>query len=139
MNRLIVDTGPLVAYLRESDRHHAWTRQQFQHWPTPYWTCEPVITEAAFLLHRFGGQRGTDILMNWLERGILRTGLGVADESARLRALLSRYADVPMSLADACLVRMAEMDAGSVVATIDSDFLIYRKNGREAIPLLMPE
>lgn len=139
MSRLIVDTGPFVAYLRESDRHHAWVRRQFQCFPPPYWTCEPVMTEALFLLNRFGGKRGADILLGWLERGILRTDFALAGESSRLRVLLSQYADVPMSLADACLVRMAEINAGSTVATIDSDFHIYRKNGREAIPLLMPD
>jgi predicted nucleic acid-binding protein len=53
--------------------------------------------------------------------------------------LVSRYIDVPMSLADACLVRLAEQDDASAVMTLDSDFRIYRKNGRQIIPTIMPD
>lgn len=51
---------------------------------------------------------------------------------------MRRYADVPMSLADACLVRMSELSDDASVLTLDSDFRIYRRLGRQAIPLLTP-
>ena len=59
-------------------------------------------------------------------------------EGAAVARLLTKYADVPMSLADACLVRMAEQHTHSIVWTLDSDFQRYRKHGRQIIPTLLP-
>lgn len=52
---------------------------------------------------------------------------------------MKKYADTPMSFADACLVRMAELDDDAVVVTLDSDFTVYRKNGDQPIPLVTPQ
>ncbi|MCH8962892.1 MAG: hypothetical protein IH820_16675 [Bacteroidetes bacterium] len=57
---------------------------------------------------------------------------------ARIRALMKKYRDQPMSLADACLVRMAELHPGSTVLTLDADFHIYRKHKQDTIPVIMP-
>jgi predicted nucleic acid-binding protein len=73
-----------------------------------------------------------------LERGVLRVGLEMADQLADLRALMRRYRDRPMSLVDACLVRMAEMHPGGTIFTLDADFRIYRRHGNKVIPVLMP-
>ena len=90
-----------------------------------------------FLLKREG--RETDPLLALLERGVLQVGLRLEDQLADLRALMRRYRDRPMSLADACLVRLAELHPGSVIFTFDSDFRIYRRHGSKVIPVLMPE
>ncbi|MEO6969373.1 MAG: PIN domain-containing protein, partial [Chthoniobacterales bacterium] len=74
-----------------------------------------------------------------LERGVLRIGLEIEDQLADLRALMRRYRDRPMSLADACLVRLAELHPGSVIFTFDADFRIYRRHGNKVIPVLTPE
>lgn len=102
----------------------------------PLLTCEAGLTEAAFLLKREG--RDTDPLFEMLERGVVRVALQVEEEQADLRALMRRYRDRPMSLADACLVRMAELHARGEVFTLDSDFRIYRRHGNKVIPVLMP-
>ncbi len=60
------------------------------------------------------------------------------DQWPSVRSLMRRYADVPMSLADACLVRMCEMDPAVRVMTLDSDFTVYRRNARQVIPTIMP-
>ena len=60
------------------------------------------------------------------------------DEIERLVELQRAYADVPMSLADACLVRMTELHEEARVLTTDSDFRLYRRNRRQVIPLLVP-
>lgn len=103
----------------------------------PLLTCEPVLTEAAFLLKREGCE--VDPLFELLERGVLRGGLEIEDQLTDLRTLMRRYRDRPMSLADACLVRLAELHSGGAVFTFDGDFRIYRRHGNKVIPVLMPE
>jgi len=73
------------------------------------------------------------------ERGVLRVGLEIEDQLPDLRTLMRRYRDRPMSLADACLVRMAELHPDAVVFTLENDFRIYRRHGNKVIPVLMPE
>ena len=136
-NVVLLDTGPLVTFLAAGLQHHAWVCEQWKRLRPPLFTCEPVLTEAAFLLKREG--RETDPLFALIERGVLRVGLEIEDQLADLRVLMRRYRDRPMSLADACLVRLAELHLGGVIFTLDSDFRSYRRHGNKVIPLLMPE
>ena len=133
----LLDTGPLVSFLGAGLRHHAWAVEQWKRLRPPLLTCEPVLTEAAFLLKREG--READALFALLERGVIRIALAVEDEQANLRPLMHRYRGRPMSLADACMVRLSEIHAGGEVFTLDSDFHIYRRHGNKVIPVLMPE
>ena len=73
-----------------------------------------------------------------LRHGHVRVGLHLDDELDRVLALMAKYSDVPMSFADACLVRMAELHDQAVVLSIDRDFRVYRKNGRAVIKALLP-
>jgi len=134
---VLLDTGPLVAYLHRRDHHHRWAVEQFGKIESPLLTCEPVLTEACFLLRELAG--GSDAVLGLIETGWLRVGVSVADEIAPLRRLMARYVNIPMSLADACLVRLSEQHAGSAVLTLDGDFKIYRKHGRQVIPVIMPK
>lgn len=136
MTTTLVDTGPLVAYFNARDRWHVWAVIQMQALRPPLVTCELVLTEASFLVQRAGG-RPADLLRK-LRQGVLVIGLDVAGEAAAVEALMQRYADTPMSLADACLVRLSELFANCRLFTLDSDFLHYRRNGRQSIPLLRP-
>ena len=133
----LLDTGPLVSFLASGLRHHAWAVEQWKRLRPPLLTCEPVLTEAAFLLKREG--READALFALLERGVIRIALAMQAEQADLRALMRRYRSRPMSLADACLVRLSEMHTAGEVFTLDSDFHIYRRHGNKVIPVLMPE
>lgn len=135
--RVILDTGPLVALLNRRDQHHPWARVCFAETAPPLLTCEAVISEACFLVRSL--PRGPRTVIDLLERGVLAIPFRIDEETNRLAALLARYASVPMSLADACLVRMAEQQGEGIVLTLDSDFLIYRKNGRQIVPTMMPE
>ncbi len=117
--------------------YHAWAVEQWKQLRPPMLTCEPVLTEAAFLLKREG--READALFALLERGIIRIGLAVEDHQADLRALMRRYRNRPMSLADACLVRLSEMHGAAEVLTLDGDFRIYRRHGNKVIPVRMPD
>lgn len=132
----LLDTGPLVSYLAAGSRQHKWVIGQWKQLAPPLLTCEPVLTEAASLLKREGGD--ADPLFALLERGVIRIALSVQDEQADLRALMRRYRNRPMSLADASLVRLSEMHAASEVFTLDSDFRIYRRHGNKVIPVRMP-
>ncbi|MBM4256760.1 MAG: PIN domain-containing protein [Deltaproteobacteria bacterium] len=134
--QILIDTGPIVAVLIAKDRYHYWAREQFSLLPPPLMTCEAVLSEAQFLVHNFGGASVT--VLEMVEKGVLKLTFGVAAELDRLRKLQQTYRNVPMSLADACLVRMAELHPRSRVFTIDSDFRIYRRHGRQVIPVLMP-
>jgi uncharacterized protein len=132
----IVDTGPLVAFFDRSERHHAWAVDCIEQLEAPLLVCEPVLAEAMFLLAQYA--RVTDVLFELLQNGALHIGFQVADHIGALRTLLQKYRDTPMSLADACIVRMAEIYDRHDVLTLDSDFTIYRKHGRVPLKLIHP-
>jgi len=132
----IVDAGPLVALLNRRDAHHEWAKSRFVELTPPLLTCEAVLSEACFLLRDIPS--GPEAVLRLVARGTIVPQFDVLREIASLTRLVSRYASLPMSLADACLVRMAEIHDGSTILTIDSHFTIYRKNGRQVIPLIRP-
>jgi len=103
----------------------------------PLHTCEAALSEALFLLQYVKG--GTDALLALMGRGVVVPVFRLSQEIDAIRKLMTKYASVPMSLADACLVRMTELDARATVVTLDTDFRVYRRNGRQAVPVLMPE
>jgi uncharacterized protein len=135
-SRIIVDAGPLVALLNSRDKHHAWVVEQLADIQPPMLTCEAVLAEAAYLTRAMPGTRAA--LMEMLGEGFLSIGMAVADQHSALLAMVRRYANVAMSLADACLVRVAEMNPQSRVFTLNSDFVIYRKNARHVIQTISP-
>lgn len=137
IGRIILDTGPLVAFLDRRDAHHDWAKARFRDTLAPFLTCEAVLTEACFLLRK-APQLESEVLKH-VTQGILNVGLRLGDEAGAVAALMSRYANVPMSLADACLVRMAEIHPSSRILTLDSDFRVYRKDGRTSIEAILPE
>jgi predicted nucleic acid-binding protein len=133
---VIVDAGPLVAFLAQNEAHHAWAREKFSVLPAPFLTCEPVLTEVLFLVSR--RPEGPRRFFDFLDSGLLKVDFRVLDEKAVLRKLIQKYGDLPMSLADACLVRLAELHPGAAVFTLDAHFRLYRKHGRQQIPTIMP-
>ena len=134
--RVLIDTGPIVAVLIAKDKHHQWARDQFALLSPPLFTCEAVLSEAQFLVHNFGGD--PVVVLDMIAKGVLTLFFDVEAELDHLSKLQRTYRDVPMSLADACLVRMTELHAQSRIFTIDSDFRIYRRHGRQVIPVLTP-
>jgi len=132
---VLLDTGPLVAYLSERDRHHDWAVETFAALDLPAVTCEPVLAEACFITAR-NGLPAADVLKH-VSLSKIRIGLRLDEEMPSVRALMERYADVPMSLADACLVRLAEITR-LPICTLDSDFAIYRAHRRHPLALISP-
>ena len=137
MSLTLLDTGPLVAFLNRNDRWHQWAKAQMGALPPPLLTCEPVLTEACFLVQRNGGQPA-EVLAK-VQAGVIAVALELQTEAAALETLMRRYEDTPMSLADACLVRLSELHFDCQVFTLDADFRRYRRHGRQVIPLLAPE
>jgi uncharacterized protein len=133
---VLIDSGPIVAVLRRRDQYHAWARAHFESSDQSFATCEAVISESHFLLQGIPG--GAEALDALLERGIISVSFSLTRQLAETVRLIRRYSDVPISLADACLVRMAELEESTVVFTTDADFRLYRRNGRHVIPLIIP-
>ena len=134
---VLADAGPLVAYLDRSDKHHEWAKSQMGLLSSPLVTCEAVMAEAWHLLRR--GRINPDYLLGMVEHGALVVRFDLMEEMKEVRRLIRRFEDVPMSLADACLVRMCELERKVTVFTVDSDFSVYRMNGRKVIPVMMPD
>jgi uncharacterized protein len=134
--RVILDTGPLVALLNARDRHHEWAVRQWSDIEPPLLTCESVVSEACFLLDQT--RAGSGSVFEMLLRGAIVASFRLDEHVKELRALRTKYSDVPMSVADASLVRMAEVFVNSPILTLDSDFRRYRKHGRHVIPLIVP-
>jgi len=136
MPAAIVDTGPLVAFFDRSERNHRWVAARIDEIDAPLLVCEPVLAETMYLLARY--PRAQDALLQLLENGALSIAFRLDDHVAALRKLLLKYRDTPMSLADACIVRMAEIHDRHAVLTLDSDFAVYRKHGRLPLALMHP-
>jgi uncharacterized protein len=136
VTEVLVDTGPLVAYFNRRDKHHDWVVERWATLFDPVLTCESVISEAAFLLREDG--LDTEKLWSALERGVVQVQFDFAAHQRDLLRLLRKYQDQPMSVADACLVRLSELTDRSVLFTTDEDFRIYRRHGRGLIPLIAP-
>jgi uncharacterized protein len=136
MSRVLLDTGPLVAFLNRNDQWHHWAKAQMGALAPPLLTCEPVLTEACFLTQRNGGQPAE--VLKKVQAGVIAIALELQTEAAALETLMRRYEDTPMSLADACQVRLSELHSDCLVFTLDADFRRYRRHGRQVIPLLAP-
>jgi predicted nucleic acid-binding protein len=137
MIETLLDTGPLLAYLDADDRFHDWVCEQWRALSPPLIICEPVLTEAVFLIKNQGVD--LDSLWELMRRKILEVDFDIQEDFEHVSVLMRRYANLPMDLADACLVRMAEKRKDIRVFTLDSDFKIYRRHGRQIIPLIFPE
>lgn len=137
MKRIIADSGIVAALIDKREQFHAWAKSQAETLPVPFLTCESVISESCFLLHHI--HDGEQTVLSYVGRGILQIDFSLAAEIQAVEKLMRKYRDVPMSLADACLVRMSELADDSAIFTLDSDFHIYRKNGRQKIDLVIPE
>ena len=131
--KAIADTGFLVAFANRGDRHHEWAVRLAEGVREPLLTCEAVLAETAFHLE------DASLAFAMMRDGLVAVAFDVQEHVAALEALARRYADRHPDLADLCLIRMSELFPRHSVITIDSnDFRVYRRNKREAIPLICP-
>ena len=131
---VLVDASFVVALLSSRDTHHDWAAAQAPQFAPPWGTCEAALSEAFHLV----GTRGTHSLGALLRRGSLLVAFELAKHLEPVLRLMQKYSDVPMSLADACLVRMTETLADPVVLTTDADFRVYRRHSRHVVPCMTP-
>ena len=134
---LLLDTGPWVALLSRNDTHHRWAVDQFKLLPPPFLSCEAVVAETCFLLKRSGFD--PSLALQFIDRGVVQLPFVLQEQIGAVSSLFKRYENVPASLADAALIRLAEINDSPLLLTTDRDFHIYRRHGRQTIPLLSPQ
>jgi uncharacterized protein len=130
----IIDAGPVVSYLTD-DSHHEWVVELFSRFDE-FETCEAVLSEACARLAYAGFDQTAVIRL--VDEGVLKLTFDTGYNMGRILALMEKYKDLPMDFADACLVTMCEEEKDSLIITLDKDFSVYRRYGRQAIPILMP-
>ena len=130
---IIADTAAIIGFLSETDQWRERALGFFKQLPKPFLTCEAVITESCFLMQN--SSNGEKQVLDLIANNILRIDFSISTEVSKVNSLMQKYRSVPMSLADACLVRMSEIIEAPIF-TFDSDFEIYRKHGRERIPMI---
>ena len=129
----ILDAGPLIAALNSRDEHHRWACEILERLGPPFYSCPEAMAEAAAMT----GQPAAIVEMIQSEEIILAFDL--SEQTASVLSLLKKYRDRDMDLADACIVRMAELMRECRVITLDrADFAVYRRNGRDLIPVIVP-
>ena len=122
---ILLDTGPIVALLSHNDANHERARALFAECAPPFRCCEAVIAEACFLMRNVHSAGPAEVLALG-RRGVYDIAISAAEHWAQLEALLKKYSDRPISFADACLVRCAEIHQEARILTFDSDFAIYK-------------
>lgn len=131
--RAIADTGFVVAFLNRNDRHHEWASELGRGVSDPLLTCEAVLAETAFQVESVGR------VFALLQDGFLKVAFDLTKNIEEVVALAERYRDRTPDLADLCLIRMSEQYDNLPVLTVDEkDFRVYRKNGRDVIPIVCP-
>jgi len=136
VKQCLADTGALVALLDRADLHHVWAVECFKKLVPPLITCESVLAETLHLLSDLSPS--VDALARLYSDGILRVDFDFKGQAPAIWGLIQKYRDLPMYLADACLVRMSELHTNCLIWTTDAHFRIYRRHGRQTIPLLNP-
>lgn len=133
---VLIDTGPWVALLSRNDTHHKWAIEQFRQLPPLLLSCEAVVAETCFLLKRSGFD--PSLALQFIERGVVQLPFVLQEQISSVNSLFKRYENVPASLADAALIRLSEINDSPVLLTTVSDFHLYRRHGRQTIPLVTP-
>lgn len=124
MKSILIDAGPLIALFDKSDQYHTQAISFLKKFKGTLYTTWPVVTEAS---HMLAFSVTVQIaLLEWINRGGLHILETEPHHVTRLIELSEKFKDVPMDLADATLIVAAETNSIKEIATIDSDFYIYR-------------
>ena len=125
MKRVLADTGPIVAILSRRDQHHKVCVEALRDMPGPLFTCWPVITEAAWLLRR--DANAIQQLLNSIDAGLFEILTLTSADARPISAIMKKYRDIRIQLADAALVHLAARDGVDTVFTLDRrDFSVFR-------------
>jgi len=130
----ILDAGPLIAAINRQDEYHRWACETLEHLGPPFYSCPEVMAEAAALTGK------PSAIVEMIQSKEIILAFDLSEQTAGVLALLKKYSDREMDLADACVVRMTELMRDCRVVTLDrTDFSVYRRNGRESISLIAPQ
>jgi uncharacterized protein len=122
---VLLDAGPLVALLSKNDANHERARELFADCVPPFRSCEAVVAEACFLMGKVHPAGPAEVVALG-RRGVYNIAISAQDHWAHLEALLKKYSNRPISFADACLIRAAEVHQEPRILTFDGDFGIYK-------------
>ncbi|MCI0392344.1 MAG: PIN domain-containing protein [Acidobacteria bacterium] len=135
----LIDTGPIVALVDKADRKaHKKCTAVFRSLKSPPLTTWPCLAEVFYLAGQIRGWVGQRTVLGFLTKGAIRVHTPIDNELGRISELMTQYKDTPMSFADASLVSLAEVKGIKTIFTLDSDFDVYRINGKnpfDVIPL----
>lgn len=129
----IADTGFLVAFFNRRDAYHQWAVGLAELISEPLLTCQAVLAESAYHL------RSSDVVLKAVKTGLVRDAFDFTAHFARLCQLAVTYQDRGPDLADLCLICLSETHTTLPIITVDSDFKVYRRFGRQVIPTSMPK
>jgi predicted nucleic acid-binding protein len=135
MSQTIMDSGPLVAWFAKRDSHHQWATRVIEELPAGALVCEAVLAEVCHLVAKDGVPAAS--VLKLVEQNDLVL-VSLVGEISAVRALMEQYKDAPMDFADACVVRMAELNPGATICTTDGHFRFFRKSSGEIITVLAP-
>ncbi len=133
---ILTDAGPLVALVDRGDAHHRRCVAALDRLTGPMLTTWPAFTEAMYLLGDGGGWPAQEPLWAWVRAGSLVLAEASPGMLARIPSLMERYRDLPMDLADASLVALAEERRLEQVFSLDGDFRVYRLPGNRAFDVV---
>lgn len=133
---ILIDTGPIVAFLNKNDQYHSFVKENMSLLMAPFYSCEAVITESFFLMSRI--PMGVEKLIELLEMQYILIQPVYSENQSSIHHLIQSYSNIPMSMADACLVQMTDQRKESSIFTLDSDFQIYRSLKGEHIQVIAP-
>lgn len=133
---ILIDTGPIVAFLNKNDQYHSFVKKNMSLLRAPFYSCEAVITESFFLMSRI--PTGVDKLIELLEMQYILIQPVYSENQSSVHHLIQSYSNIPMSMADACLVQMMDQKKDSSIFTLDSDFQIYRSLKGERLQVIAP-
>lgn len=136
---ILVDTGPLLAFVNKRDQYHRWSVKQFDSLEEPFYSCEAVFAETVYQLLGLGVN--PDMVVEYVTDGDIKIlpAFSSPDQQNRVRGLIDKYNDLPCDFADACLVRLyEEAREPAKIITLDSDFTIYRTQQGQPLSLMSP-
>lgn len=135
MSSVLLDTGVIVALLDRSERFHSQCVEVLSELSGALVTCEASVAEACYLLRDVRG--APEAVIANVGNGVFQIPVRLIDQAQSVEKLLKKYRDVPMDLADACLVDMADRLGTGRILTLDTDFEIYRWRARRKFELLV--
>lgn len=136
MKTVLVDTGPIIALIDNRDSYHTWAASKIDTFENPMITNTAVVVEVLFILKRLN--KNANRFFGFVNEGIIKVKNPYPNNAELIHSMYSKYADLPASFADICLLSMIKQSKETKLFTIDSDFLIYHDSKGKPLNLISP-